>query len=67
MFPIKPISRMLPPSAWTLDQGVDMAARGNACGPSIVEVAMTSGTIVQEETSPLMYGIVRALYRKQHG
>jgi murein DD-endopeptidase MepM/ murein hydrolase activator NlpD len=50
-FPIEPISAVLGPQTWTLDQGVDIATAGAACGPKAIEVAIAAGTIVQEGIS----------------
>jgi murein DD-endopeptidase MepM/ murein hydrolase activator NlpD len=64
-FPIAPLSVALGPATWTLDQGVDIATAGGACGNNAVEVAITAGTIVQEGISG--FGPYAPVERIDHG
>ena len=47
-FPLKPRSNVLRPVTWTQDQGVDIGTLNKSCGKHVIEVAITSGQVVQE-------------------
>jgi murein DD-endopeptidase MepM/ murein hydrolase activator NlpD len=48
VFPLYPFGRVAATSSWTLDQGVDLGGTANQCGPRLIELAVTSGTVVRE-------------------
>jgi murein DD-endopeptidase MepM/ murein hydrolase activator NlpD len=48
VFPFADPGIAVPPGDWSLDQGVDIATYGGACGAAAIEVAISAGVIVQE-------------------
>ncbi len=48
VFPLYPLMRVAPTRSWTLDQGVDLGGNANQCGTHLEELAVASGTIVDE-------------------
>ncbi len=48
VFPLYPLHHVAPPSAWSLDQGVDLGGESTDCGPQLIELAVANGTIVKE-------------------
>ena len=48
VFPLYPLGRVAARSWWSLDQGVDVGGNANQCGPNLLELAVSSGTIVRE-------------------
>ncbi len=48
VFPLYPLSHVAAKSWWSLDQGVDLGGSANQCGSHLRELAVASGTIVQE-------------------
>jgi murein DD-endopeptidase MepM/ murein hydrolase activator NlpD len=48
VFPLYPLARVAARSWWSLDQGVDFGGNANQCGPKLLELAVSNGTIVHE-------------------
>ena len=48
VFPLYPYGHVAPSGWWSLDQGVDLGGTANQCAKHLVELAVASGTIVQE-------------------
>jgi murein DD-endopeptidase MepM/ murein hydrolase activator NlpD len=48
VFPLYPLGRVAARSWWSLDQGVDVGGNANQCGPKLLELAVSNGTIVHE-------------------
>jgi murein DD-endopeptidase MepM/ murein hydrolase activator NlpD len=48
VFPLYPLARVAPTRWWSLDAGVDLGGTANQCGRRLIELAVASGTVVQE-------------------
>ncbi len=48
VFPLYPLAHVAATGSWSLDEGVDLGGDANQCGTHLRELAVASGTIVQE-------------------
>ncbi|MDQ6915250.1 MAG: M23 family metallopeptidase [Actinomycetota bacterium] len=65
VFPMRPVSRVAPPSYWSEDQGIDIATLNEACGKQVELLAVDDGVIVDEGISG--FGPYAPILKLSHG